>query len=675
MAEENQEEIVVSGLKPWLILYAIILPPISFFLNNWMQTLTTWWAWPGIYPLPPFLFLLIFYAISKATGWKITPQELAIFFVINFMVSGCAYGEYGILQWTLSPVPTWNIAIPLYALNADPYKEVFSKIIPSYLAPTDPVDLQAWWSGGPFNFSHWLPAMLFWSLWVIAIYGGSIFWGFFLRKPLIEVERLPFVGVLGHAYMFKWYTEEVDNKPRIFNFKLKLTKLFWAGFMFGFILVFPDVIRFFIPGAAAGTELRYHIWDLRPSTASILPGADTRIWITTPEIFMFMFAPLDMLMTYVLWYWIFGILYPPLGISAGLLPAPSGTVSWGYWGYSHGPFKFGYFNVYGVMFGLGIWVLISHWKHFINVFKAGLGLDKSLPSGEEGVSYKWVVLGGIGSYILAVVLMSLAGAPFIWSLIAMLWYILMMYGWTRMMGEVQEFMGSVYHQMGQVYDIGTIFGYWGPAPAQNTTALSAMMMWQATGSGGSRMSALAMHHHFKSYKVANMLKTKAFDIFVISIIVVVMSAFSAEFIWPWWMTKFGGHTGVKGYISYERWGLPTTWSYTYGTPPSIQAPERWGLTLSGIIFTILVYLARARYAWFFLNPVGIAATFIGHWWATGFIALVVKYAVLKIGGSKAYEDYLVPLAAGVLAGYGINYIITAWLAFFTIGIPEFFARL
>ncbi|RLE87625.1 MAG: hypothetical protein DRJ67_04305 [Thermoprotei archaeon] len=676
MAEESKgAEVAPSGLRPWLVIYAIITPPISFLLNNWMQTLTTWWAWPGIYPLPPFLFLLIFYAISKVTGWKITPQELAVFFVVNFMVSGCAYGEYGILQWTLAPVPTWNIAIPLYAQMADPYKEIFRRVIPPFLAPKSPEALEAWWRGGPFILSEWLPAITFWTLWVIAIYGGSIFWSFFLRKPLIEVERLPFVGVLGHAYIFRWYTEEVEGKPLLFNFRLRLTKLFWVGFIIGFILVFPDVIRFFLPGAAAGVELRYHYWDLKPMTWGILPGADTMIWITTPEIFMFMFAPLDMLFTYVVWHWIWAMIYPVVGITLGFLPAPAGPVGWDYWGYTTGPFKFGYFNVYGVMFGLGIWALYTHRRHIINVFKAGLGIDKRLPQEEEGVPYKVVVIGGIIMYLLAVTLMSLAGAPAPWAFIAIIWYILMMYGWTRMMGEVQEFMGSVYHQMGQAYDFGVAMGFWGPPPARNDTALISMMMWQALGSGGSRMSALAMHHHFKSYKVAYMLRTRARDIFIISLITLVMSAISAEFIWPWWMCKFGGHTGVKGYITYETWGLPTTWSYTYGTPPPITSAERWALTIGGIAFTFIVYMLRAKFTWFILNPVGIAATFIGTWWATGLIALIVKYIVLKVGGSKAYEDFLVPLAAGVLAGYGINYIVTAWLAFFTIGIPEFLARL
>jgi hypothetical protein len=54
-------------------------------------------------------------------------------------------------------------------------------------------------------------------------------------------------------------------------------------------------------------------------------------------------------------------------------------------------------------------------------------------------------------------------------------------------------------------------------------------------------------------------------------------------------------------------------------------------------------------------------------WQSFAVALILKYAVLKIGGAKVYEKYGVPFAAGYMGGFTINVILGM-----AVGILRFF---
>jgi hypothetical protein len=84
--------------------------------------------------------------------------------------------------------------------------------------------------------------------------------------------------------------------------------------------------------------------------------------------------------------------------------------------------------------------------------------------------------------------------------------------------------------------------------------------------------------------------------------------------------------------------------------------------VAGFIITVLLFILRARFAWWPLHPMGFLIsggqyqTWTGTW--TNFLAAwVLKWLTLKIGGSKAYEEYGVPCVAGVIIGYVIVVII------------------
>jgi hypothetical protein len=80
--------------------------------------------------------------------------------------------------------------------------------------------------------------------------------------------------------------------------------------------------------------------------------------------------------------------------------------------------------------------------------------------------------------------------------------------------------------------------------------------------------------------------------------------------------------------------------------------------LVGGLITAALSLLRARFVWMPLHPLGFAmATSVGiAWWGSwnAFVfAWAAKWITLKVGGSKLYENYGVPLVGGFLAGLAL----------------------
>lgn len=667
MSEEKIEKI--PALKPWVILYAIIFPPLAFFFNQWHQALGRWWLFPAIIPLPMIWCLIIFFVLEKASPkFKISQQEMTLFLLVNFMVSGSMYVSYGLHYWTSCPLPCWNYGLYIHGKIVDPYKDVFLEKLPSYLAPNDVDQLNAFYYGGAFNWGVWLPSMLFWMIWWVAVFVGSYFWSFPLRKPLVDVERLPFPGIMPTEMIMRYYYEEEGGKRGLFDIGKIVTKVFWIGFAFGVITASPIIINAFLPSP----WITYiHNWPVEWTTftESFLPGANFNGAFYVTDVFVGQFMPTDVLATAVVWWLAMGVIYQTIGVRAGAIPWTPGQVM-GAPAWDVGPFKWMQFSWF-MSLGLGFWVVISHRQHIINLFKSGLGLDKSLPSEEEGISYRTITLGCIVTFVVLVCLMLAGGTYAPLSLILPLFYILYMFGWTRMMAEAQEFMPSVHTYTGIAFDLGTFTGGWGPRP--DPAALNSIMMFRSIGGWGHRMSSLSMHHWFKIYKLGRVFNTRAKDILIISTITMVTTAIAAALIWPSWYAATGGYSTERA-VEYHIWGLPHPWSFTYGTPPAIGTAETWGLAIAGTVAAIAIYIMRARFPWFFINPVGMMVL-PNWWWPTWVGAFLIKYISLRIGGARMHERYVLPFSAGYCAGYGAIVIIASFIMFFQISVPEFLTRI
>ncbi len=674
MTAQRESEIRPSGLKPWIIATALLFPPISFFTNQLMITMGTWWIWPALLPFPVTFYILLFYGLSKvSTRFKLSPQELACFLTITWLIAGTTYTQNNVPYWTICPLPTYNFARYIHGLYNDPYKDAFWENVPPYMAPKNMEALKAFFEGGIYDPGVWATPILFWILFSIVLYCGSYIMLYTLRKPMIEMERLPFPTVLPSAYVFLWYAEEEKGKPKIFNFRLPLTKFFWIGLLIGISIYVPNAISALTP-ITFPTYLNVIPCDLVPYTMSFLPGAEMNSYYPLADAIAWSLIPLDVLATAVLYWVVFGIIYPVIGVKAGILPYVPGESEYGQYAWSVGPFKRGWFGFFGVVFGLGVWCLWYYRESFVTVFKSGLFPNKypTLPKEDDGVSFRLVAWGTIAFLVALTMFFMLAGVSLLMSIVGVLLWIIVAVGWVRVSAYgFNSYAPNFHNNLRLYFDIGTLMGQWGPRP--DPKAFNAMFMWANTGSG-SRMASYNVHGQFGSYKIGNLLNTSGKDILIVSILTMLSTAITVQSLWPWWYTRFGGYNKL-GTVEYHVWDIGGVWSLTHGTPPTdLTAPETLAYAVGGTIFVFVTYFLRLRYPWFFINPVGLQLG-APAWWAIPLTALVIKALTLKLGGTKAWENYVMPFAIGVALGNGVIYIISAFIALPSRVLPTLMARL
>jgi len=655
----------ISVLNPKWYIFAIIWAAISFIIMEILHTESPWWIYIAFFPLPMIVWLSLFTLLEKfIPSFKLKESEWALLFTIMFSLAGCYYGFTGSdgCGWWTVPYAGQHASIVGFFL--DPYKSYWPKLLPHILAPEDYEALRAYYYGGIFNLAAWLPSMMFWSAWGIVWYIGGLFWSYWLRKPLVEIEKLPFVEVIPTNYLLTWNeTKTSSGKKLLFDLGQFSTRLLWIGTIIGFILVLPDVLSFWAPMPTI-RQLYFYTIDLRSLTDSILPGAAFVGTVATVQLGIFYLVPMDFLLTSVLLWLVFCVVYPVVGVASGILPYQKGTWPQSLYGYTTGPFKFAYWGSLSAI-GIGIVMIWRYRAHFAKILKSAFGPSES----DEGLSYRFIASGSILFFILAIVIQVIAGVPLIPALFWVIWWILFQYGWIREQGDVQEFMTDTPVYIRTAYDVGIWTGSWGNPP--DSRSLTPVLLW-GPGFAGARMQPATPVNQFKVYRIAADHGLVAKDVFYITIVIIAFMSIFGSIFHPWYQTIVGGASKASGII-YGQWGLGTVDSYVAGTVTGPSSLEQWIYIVIGIIVALICYELRARFAWFFINPSAfIAMGVLNSWWYNTVIALVLKYLTLKIGGSKAYENYGVPLAVGYTIGYGLGLVVIGGLAFFTIALPKLF---
>ncbi len=666
------EEVRRSYLKPWIIVLIPIVVLLNFFQSIINSSLTLWWAYRVWFPPPFIVVIVILYLLRNKI--KLAPQEYAILFALFFLVANTfTYGVYMSGAYSTCQIPSWAQLIPVYMRHTEAFKDVWD-MIPPYFSPSGTA-LENFWNGGYLDWGAWMPHIIYWTLFLILYMLFETFWGYWLRKPLIEVEQLPFPGILPGVYLIEYATKEVDGKVWLFNFKNTATKIFWVAFVLGFLMTFLDTLRYFIPTVPSSAYLGVYTIDLTPYTKGILPGAFFYGNVRVTDILIWMFTPTDFLITIIIGWFIFAVLYPVVGVTTGILPySPGVETNAAYYGLRYGPFKWHLFCIWGIGLGVGLWVVYNHREHFLNILRALW--DKEYAKMEDsGLSYRLLSVGTVAISILFLIFLLGSGVPFLVVLVFMILHILMLYGWTRLMGVSFEFMPYGHAFNWFRYDAGAIMGAWPPVPpAENQTALVTFTLVTGAANTGQRISNLTMHHQFKIYRLGPTTNTLGRDLFFTAVITIISAAIITTPLVIWWYHAIGGlaNNGPPGPPFYM-WVSPEVYSWVKGTPTilAFDPAERYGLMIGGIIITFILYFLRTKFAWFFIDPLAFLILPTTTWvWIPPIFSLIIKYIILRIGGSKLFEEKATPFIIGYLVGYGVNASLVAFLATFMIGLPK-----
>lgn len=670
-----------SGWTKGTIAAAIILIPITVFTSEFTSRFGVHGSILGWFV--PFVYFWLFAQLLAYVSPKLalSPQQLVMLLIPTYMVAGKGYIIHGAPAYWES-VMSWNAEtlLPLaYGMNVEPSKSAWGSWVPPHLAPTDPVALNSWFvPGGEIVWGAWAAPVAFWIIWLLTVFGLMTFlaWGLF-RKQWVEVENLIFPMAVPYMYLIAGAepTESGSRKFRLLDFTRVETKLFWGASIVGFLISFIPLLAEFVAVVPTGGLWGEDDWITGEMAIGLadslgLPGAMFYAHLSIYEVIVSILLPFDVLLTCLLSWIVFGLIYPIVGTASGFLPYEYGGPESHHFFYGYRPpFPYVLWANIGLTLGIGIWCLWAVRGRFRILASS---LTKKVE--EDGISLTYISWGIVVTGILFLVMTAGSGMPFQLTLLLLVVYILFQVGLGRITNEMSPTCGCVPMWGGIAYFLYPA-GLWSGAypatiPTTSEAAFKSALFNTRLINWNGRLATTNLGYSVMFGKVADYTKTRLSDVFKM-LFVSVLIALPLAFVVDTWVTQHmggslatgaPGNLNSRGVLSLDEWPVSgVSFELSYAT------------IFAGIIFSIACYMLRSRFPWFFLNPVGVH---IGVWameyaWlGYGIIALAIKYVLLKVLGGRKFSQWVWPMAAGACVGVGFPLIFLGFYEVFVYVIPR-----
>ena len=665
----SRVEVVKRGLtlRTWILCLLTILIGIPYSVMVEIVGIGT----DSIF-IPFFMVVLINQVLPRRI--RLTPQELAILFVPLFAFAGKAFIVNGDGRERLgATVYLSTIGPMIYAVNNEPYAELYWKLMPSFMLPPKEFASYAW-NGLPrgvaLNWGAWMAPIVYWTIFSASWMLFVIFLVFGLLGPQwYEVERLTFPMAIPTAYLLTTIEEEVGGKNKLFNVKLAEMKYFWSAFIVGAIVSAVVALGDVIPAFGLYTEVweKHMFFDF--ISAAIGPGAHVRGVLIPHQAMLFLLVPFDVLWTAIIVYIVVGLIWQPLAVRAGLAPYQPGVERWSNWWFGYRPpFPYAFMALGGLSAGVAIYSLWLARDRLKKLYTALRGSDVV----EHGISLKMMGGGLLALTIFLLVFWTASGVPPVMSIILLVTYSLWLIADARVMSEVwwhdPVYWFYVYYW---IHPAGVALGQW-PAtlPTTSTGRLVTEQVVSAIGNWIPRHSPMGSGFTTQYYYVVRRTKTSVKDALTMYVVTAVLGSF-VTIVFAVWFYNFYGlvrNPGYSGYlISYTcQKGVLTGEALTL--PPDQVA--LW--TIIGFVLAFALYWIRAVIPGFIINPVALipALWLMEFMWLAAIIAIIAKYVLIRAMGPAKFESVVIPIAAGLALGSGLFVWVGPLYKLFTVVIPR-----
>ncbi|RLI24291.1 hypothetical protein DRO58_07550 [Candidatus Bathyarchaeota archaeon] len=607
----------------------------------------------------PFITILLLITMNKAGLLKKLKVSTIVYFYVA-AVSVAWYTDYAATSEWYAGV--WH--------NRRYYPDVSLRYVPWYLAPPTE-EVERLLVGGPINWGAWTIPILYWSLLHIVFYlfMASIITIF--RRRWIDVEKVPFTHVIAAHEIIRYTFEEKGET------KAKLIKPFSIGILLGLIVQIPIYMTVMFPwfpdiyGWRVNTCGHGGYWIPTESPLSSIVGLSM---IQKHPIFIAIgyLVPLSTLFS----TWIFFLVYLiavqvafTLGYYTGIDTiggcgrAWCGTITPNF----GEPFKFMSLSYVGGSTALTLIYLLLNWRYVRDTISAALGRGPlKRYEDEEPMPYRYAYALLVVSIILIVIVLSGWGMGVASSLILVFTVFIFWIANTRIWGLAGCTLQGAEH--------GNAFYrlfMWPQAPQPPTMEfmasayLSEWLVDVPKSFGGAALSFAA------GYKMANLTNIRSRDVFKAVLIAGILGYPVVMATYVYMCHTFGlTHLPVWADSTYDslidRCGNPDNWNVRPGEEPW------WPNFLAGFIIVTLLSWLHARFIWFPLEPIGfiLGTCYMSNLWGIWFpflISWVLKTLTLRVGGTRAYEDYGIPVAVGFITGYMVAVLVGG-----AIGIVRFF---
>jgi len=500
-----------------------------------------------------------------------------------------------------------------FATPENDWGDLFLRYVPPWLTVSDKQVLDGYYKGFSSlyleeNFRGWLPIILWWGAFVIALHFVMLCINTIIRRQWVDAERLSYP-------IIQLPLEMTHADGNLFK-----SRMLWLGF-----------------GIAAAIDIingLHAIYPMIPSLGgrlyNIAPLFTEKPWNAigwTPlavfpfAVGMAFFIPLDL--SYSCWvFWIFWRVERILGAAIGLRALPR--------------FPYEPEQSHGAYLGLCVLALWMSRKHLKTVFTKVFRGSSSVDDSTEPMSYRAAFLGMIVGLGFVLFFCSKAGMS-AWVIVSffVIWLMLAL-AITRMRAEL----GSPVHDLhfiGPDETLPRIFGT-RKLGASNLTMFSYLYFLNRAH------RAHVMPHQLEGFKLAERTNINNRRLFILMIWATVLGAFASFFSYLTIAYRQGGlyWTGNEAFGRLERW---------LTIPRSTDTPALIFIGV-GFILTLLLASMRMRFLWWSLHPAAYAVT--GSWainplLGSIFVGWLCKWIVLKYGGIKWLRS-VTPAFLGLILG-------------------------
>ena len=542
-----------------------------------------------------------------------------------------------IMMVMASPIPTLftgrifgTILAPFYyATPENDWQALIQPYLPAWLSPQNPrlatLFYEGMEQGQSIPWKAWLPTFLAWTPFVWALFLVMIAAMVLLRKQWIEHERLIYPLVRVPLAM----AEQGDSGERISPFFKN--PVMWAGFAVPAVWGTLHGIHTYFPGVVAIAQNVDMIHLIVPIFRNM---SELQFKFRFNILGFFYFVKTEIAFS----FWFFNLFTNMLRGTFGVLGITSSEMLGG--GHQIVNPILLHQSIGGMLvlfFGV-LWTARKHLKAVLR--KAFLG-DPEVDDSGEILSYRAAVIILLVGSLVMVGWLWLAGMP-VWVGLAVLFVAaVLIVGYTRLVAESGLSDGAP-----PGVPAGLLISAVGSSVigAQGLVILATTYFWTAG------VRSFVMTSCANSLRMGEELGERRRPLFWIMILALVVGLVGSV-----WMLMVLSHK--YGALNLMQWIVGWQGGYDYIEPwlDTPTVPHLWGWINTGIgaAFMALLMMARWRYVWWPLHPLGYplgATGIMDHLWFNMFLAWFIKMLVLKYGGIGLYQKTR-PFFLGMIAGH------------------------
>jgi len=557
------------------------------------------------------------------------------------------------------------------------------------VSTTEPVRslMQSWWwvppydavekmiSGGyPTDWSVWMPTVFFWSAYYLVFFFLSASLMLLFRRRWIDIEKVPFPHVIASYETIKMVKPPSESSGRGKRFLIGLV----IGLLFSFQIMFTSLFPWWPD---------FLLWRVNTSPPGCYhPAADDPLgstivgWVGFSKdllsFAMFYFAPLNV--SFTVWVVTLAMIALTqvayaLGYYTGLLTTTGCCRIFGFGGTSSfafgPPFYWSYIGTLGGAIGIFIMVLWNSRSYLAETVRAARGRAGPEIEQREPFSYRTIYLMMAAFALLVMLFLFSAGLSPASALV------ILIYG--GLINVVSQLYVLGLTGISFIGDRGVWGGWplvivWPNQPSEYTTDYLMSHTFFVTAmnhpSHGMNITGMISGQAYKMADLSGISMKSVYYLIVMGMLIAVPTAIATRI---WILNLLGqGRVPIWGGCGLDSMcGNSFGWSYAGGIATMMQQLE---CVVVGALLTVALFLLQSRFIWWPINPVGfIVATsssviWFGSWDAF-LVAWVAKFLTLRVGGSKLYEQYGVPIGGGMVAGVTLG----SFLAYI-VGMVKFF---